>query len=273
MRSARLLRLTLARYSANFCAIAGSARPDAGARRPAAAAACRRRRDSSRPCGRTPCRKSAAVCLRFENRGCSEWQSVQLSRRRFISSEPGALIIHSALVDLIGRHRGGLELEVGGRGPAGGQFDVRRDLRARTRRREWQFDSGPAPAESAGKAYSPLASLTTVMVIVEPGFLALTRTPSISPSRSELILPVNAGAGVCATADMGVVSPTATANIAARHNSARIVHVLPRTASSAVHRAVVRRISVVPVARKAAYPLCCHTAELVRRSPAQAPIA
>ena len=47
---------------------------------------------------------------------------------------------------------------------------------------------------AAGKLYRPCASLTTVTVMVEPAFLALTRTPSIAPSSAEKICPVS----VCA---------------------------------------------------------------------------
>jgi hypothetical protein len=42
-------------------------------------------------------------------------------------------------------------------------------------------------------------SLTTVMVMVEPLFLALTRTPSSAPC-SAVTLPVSAGAMVCTAA-------------------------------------------------------------------------
>src|SRR5438874_3821290 len=40
-----------------------------------------------------------------------------------------------------------------------------------------------------GNRNSPCASLTTVIVVVEPTFLALTRTPSICPSSAELTCP------------------------------------------------------------------------------------
>ena len=52
---------------------------------------------------------------------------------------------------------------------------------------------------SAGKLNSPLALLTTVVVTVDPSFLALTRTPSIRPSSVEETLPLSATA-VCACA-------------------------------------------------------------------------
>src|SRR5262249_57192762 len=42
--------------------------------------------------------------------------------------------------------------------------------------------------------------LTTVTVIVPTGFLALTRTPSIAPSRSDVTLPTSAGGAICASA-------------------------------------------------------------------------
>src|SRR6516162_5796961 len=53
---------------------------------------------------------------------------------------------------------------------------------------------------SAGKLNSPLALLTTVVVTVEPSFLALTRTPSIRPSSFEETLPLNAEAAWACTA-------------------------------------------------------------------------
>src|SRR3954470_11013329 len=58
----------------------------------------------------------------------------------------------------------------------------------------------PGSRRDAGKLYSPLASLTTVTVMVAPLFLALTRTPSIGPSGSERTLPVRAGLGSCVQA-------------------------------------------------------------------------
>src|SRR4249920_2584681 len=59
----------------------------------------------------------------------------------------------------------------------------------------------PGSRRETGKLYSPLASLTTVTVMVAPLFLALTRTPSIGPSGSERILPLRAG--LCAWAQAG----------------------------------------------------------------------
>src|SRR5215470_15659296 len=58
---------------------------------------------------------------------------------------------------------------------------------------------------SAGKLNSPLALLTTVVVMVEPSFLALTRTPSISPSSAEDTLPFSPAA--CAVVPI-VARPT-----------------------------------------------------------------
>ena len=47
----------------------------------------------------------------------------------------------------------------------------------------------PGSSLLAGKLKRPSLSLTTVMVMVEPAFLALTSTPSIAPSSAERDLP------------------------------------------------------------------------------------
>src|SRR5262245_40839912 len=47
----------------------------------------------------------------------------------------------------------------------------------------------PGSRRPAGKLNSPLAFDTTVVVMVAPSFLALTRTPSIRPSASDETLP------------------------------------------------------------------------------------
>src|SRR5215468_2328416 len=50
----------------------------------------------------------------------------------------------------------------------------------------------PGASFEAGKLNWPLASLTTVMVMVLPSFLALTSTPSIAPSSAEVTWPERA---------------------------------------------------------------------------------
>src|SRR3954463_8126279 len=50
----------------------------------------------------------------------------------------------------------------------------------------------PGSSRSAGKLKRPSLSLTTVVVMVEPSFLALTSTPSIAPSSAEVTMPINA---------------------------------------------------------------------------------
>src|SRR5262245_15466186 len=50
----------------------------------------------------------------------------------------------------------------------------------------------PGPSFEAGKLNWPVASLTTVIVMVPPSFLALTSTPSIAPSSAEVTLPERA---------------------------------------------------------------------------------
>src|ERR1700754_646455 len=57
----------------------------------------------------------------------------------------------------------------------------------------------PGLSRSAGKLYLPLSSLTTVTVMLEPSFFALTRTPSIGPSSADEICPLSA---VCACAGL-----------------------------------------------------------------------
>src|SRR5215510_7782106 len=63
---------------------------------------------------------------------------------------------------------------------------------------------------AAGKLKRPCSSVTTVVVMVEPSFLALTRTPSIAPSSLEDTNPVRAA---CARAplDTNAAASRATA--------------------------------------------------------------
>src|SRR5262245_47847959 len=56
----------------------------------------------------------------------------------------------------------------------------------------------PASRRSRGKLYRPVASLTTVTVMLESVRFALTNTPSIVPSSCELTTPVRAGDADCA---------------------------------------------------------------------------
>src|SRR5882757_340883 len=77
-----------------------------------------------------------------------------------------------------------------------------------------RIDSAYFPAASfeAGKLNWPLASLTTVMVMVPPSFLALTSTPSIAPSSAELTLPERATWARRLVDDVtATVAPSATA--------------------------------------------------------------
>src|SRR4051812_4098978 len=78
----------------------------------------------------------------------------------------------------------------------------------------------PGSNRPAGKAYAPFASLTTVTVMVEPCFFALTSTPSIGPSRSDATVPLSAGGAPCARTDPAEkASHAATAEAAIRANS------------------------------------------------------
>src|SRR6266849_7177847 len=58
-------------------------------------------------------------------------------------------------------------------------------------RSEWR----PGSSFACGKLKRPWASLTTLIVTVEPAFFALMTTPSMMPSSTEVTRPVNATAG------------------------------------------------------------------------------
>jgi len=60
---------------------------------------------------------------------------------------------------------------------------------ARIRNAYW-----PGSSRVRGKRYRPCASVATVVVIVEPAFLALTSTPSMVPSSTDVTCPVKAAA-------------------------------------------------------------------------------
>src|SRR6266446_3576193 len=76
---------------------------------------------------------------------------------------------------------------------------------------------------SAGKRNSPLALLTTVVVTVEPSFLALTRTPSISPSSAEDTLPLR----VCAFAPIVVRPASSPAKLTVTKSLLDVISALP----------------------------------------------
>src|SRR5215510_12697997 len=59
-----------------------------------------------------------------------------------------------------------------------------------------------------GKLYSPLSLVTTVVVMVEPSFFTLTRTPSIVGSSVEETLPVR----ICAWALVNAATLTLAAS-------------------------------------------------------------
>src|SRR5262245_63187952 len=63
----------------------------------------------------------------------------------------------------------------------------------------------------------------TLTVTIEPAFLALTTTPSMAPSWSEVTTPVRAVAGaVCAPADSGIADRRMAAAATAKLSLARI---------------------------------------------------
>ena len=143
----------------------------------------------------------------------SVWQPVQLSRNRFWSSVPGMLISHSALVRVAGEIFDLLELDLGLGFLAGGHVGGRSRRRAHSRPHAPSTCSGRARADPPGRRSGPWASLTTLMLIVEPSFLALTTTPSIAPSSADVTWPVKA-AGVWACVGK-VNGPAASRNPAA----------------------------------------------------------
>src|SRR6266853_4033454 len=80
----------------------------------------------------------------------------------------------------------------------------------------------------AGKLNAPLALLTTVVVTVEPSFLALTRTPSIRPSSVEETLPLSA---VCAFAPTAIRPATRPARLTVVNSFLAIIVPLPQRGS------------------------------------------
>src|SRR5205814_7896400 len=75
----------------------------------------------------------------------------------------------------------------------------------------------PSCRRLCGKVYWPCASVVTLTSTIEPGFLAVTTTPSILPSASELTVPVRA-AWPCAQT-VGVVGwKSITAALAVKLN-------------------------------------------------------
>ena len=120
------------------------------------------------------------------------WQPLQLKRKFFCCSVPGMLKQPFSIGKLRRRIFGRFEFEIGGGGFPGDHVDGLGDRRDRNRRREFSERNGPGSSFSPGKANRPLASLTTLTVIVEPSFFAPTTTPSIKRSFCELTRPVSA---------------------------------------------------------------------------------
>src|SRR5205085_6570510 len=103
----------------------------------------------------------------------------------------------------------------------------------------------PGESLEAGKLNLPSASLTTLMVMVPPAFLALTITPSILPSCCELTVPVRA-AGACACAagpgsGKVLAKPSALASNKARIRMSRSLEVVWLKDMLAAGHAVPRR--------------------------------
>src|SRR5262245_47472958 len=80
----------------------------------------------------------------------------------------------------------------------------------------------PASSLPAGKLNSPFSLVTTVWVMVEPSFLALTRTPSIRPSSAEDTLPLS-GEPVCACATAAHRAPLRLTHVTSNNVLSRIV--------------------------------------------------
>src|SRR5438552_11961444 len=136
------------------------------------------------------CMKPAASCFDFATRS-RVWQPTQPERNFFCSGVPGKLAIHSALViwGVMSRTLRSFRSTATGRarvistepGPSS-SYPVARIF----------SEYEPDPSFDEGKAKRPRSSLTTLTVIVEPAFFALTTTPSIAPSSAEFTRPVRA---------------------------------------------------------------------------------
>ena len=123
----------------------------------------------------------------------SVWHCTQFSRKMLSADPAGDALDPLGIGDLRGEILGFVQLEI-----------------ARPR---WPAITSTAPGSSdlvthradaqrvlpgfqpiTREAVTPVLSLTTVMVMVAPVFLALTSTPSMGPSSAELTTPVSAGA-------------------------------------------------------------------------------
>src|SRR5262249_25134887 len=138
---------------------------------------------------------------------CKVWQLVQPIRNCFCWSEPGMLASHSPLDSCPARLRVLLSLRSAlPLPPAGISTDFGPSRTKPAARIVIVYL--PASMRPLGKLYSPLSLLTTVVVMVEPSFFTLTRTPSIAGSSAEETLPVR----ICACALVNAATLTLAAS-------------------------------------------------------------
>src|SRR5277367_1895495 len=98
----------------------------------------------------------------------------------------------------------------------------------------------PGSSRDAGKLKRPSLLVTTVVATVEPAFLAVTRTPSIGPSWSDVTTPVSDAAPWASDKSTLAASTKVKQTLASSAWRIRILKILPR------------RCSGVPVAGKSA---------------------
>src|SRR4051794_38403845 len=135
---------------------------------------------------------------------CSEWQPTQSGKNDLIRSSPGTLMSHSAFDswEVTFFDRASLMSAVAPEPAA--TSTVFGTTRAKPAAR-MVIPYLPGSTFATGKLNWPLSSVTTVVVRVEPSFLALTRTPSIAPSSDEETWPLSVP-DVCAVAGSKPVS-------------------------------------------------------------------
>src|SRR5580704_17585073 len=130
----------------------------------------------------------ASVSARDRMIRSSVWQCVQFLTEAFCCSLPGRLANHSALESCAARSavlRSFRSAVAALPAATSTVLGLWRSYPAARMRKAYE----PGGSFEEGNLYWPRSSLTTVMVIVDPAFLALTSTPSIGPSSTELTRP------------------------------------------------------------------------------------
>jgi hypothetical protein len=97
---------------------------------------------------------------------------------------------------------------------------------------------GPGCSRPCGKLKLPSAPLTTVVEMVLPARLAVTSTPSMRPSRSEVTDPASAdGTAWAFICDAGQTATTSSAAANAQINDAVVLIEILRVSAGAADRA------------------------------------